>query len=215
MSLNKKFINIKFAYIAIILLWFVAGFDGSWSELLKTNDQKAYGLFEDEKYKEASKLFESSMHKGAALFKGGEFKKAKAIYSTMSTKEARYNLGNSELMLGDYDKAIQAYDLALKIDPNFTFAKENRELAIVRKKMKEVENDGKQGIGDMYDMQPDEIVYDNNEGKGEDDERSTQKEIKGNTANWLDRIETSPKAFLKNKFSYQYQMKEVPGVIPN
>ena len=205
-------VEMKFIYLAIVLLWYGLVFDGSWSELLETNNQKAYALFEQKSYGKAAETFEDSMYKGASFFKDGAFKKAKAIYATMTTKEARYNLGNSELMLGEYDKAIEAYTLALKIDPSFTWAKENKDLAIARKKMKEVENDGKQGIGDMYDMQPDEIVYDNTEGKGEDDERSAQKAIKGNNANWLDRIQTSPKAFLKNKFSYQYQMKEATDV---
>ena len=202
-------VEMKFVYLGIAVLWYGLVFDGSWSELLKTNDQKAYALFEKKEYGKAAEIFEDSMSKGASFFKDGAFKKAKAVYGTMSTKEARYNLGNSELMLGQYDKAIEAYTLALKIDPNFTWAKENKALAIERKRLKEVENDGKQGIGDMYDMQPDEVVYDNTENKGEDDERSAQKEIKGNNAQWLDRIQTSPQGFLKNKFSYQYQMKEV------
>ena len=203
-------VKMRFIYVGIVVLWFAFVFDGSWSELLRTNDQKAYQLFEDKKYKEASEVFDDSMHKGAAFFKDGAFKKAKSVYATMTTKEARYNLGNAELMLGAYDKAIVAYDLALKIDPTFRWAKENKALALARKKMKEVENDGKQGVGELG---ADKIVYDNKENKGVDAKDEGSKEVEQkNNANWLDRIETSPKAFLKNKFSYQYQMKEATDV---
>jgi len=203
--LNFLNIQMKFVYLGIVLLWYVFIFDGSWSEFLKTNDQKAYALFENKEYNKASAVFENSMYKGASYFKDGEFKKAKAMYGTMSTRDARYNLGNSELMLGEYDKAIVAYDLALKIDPNFTWAKENKALALVRKKMKEVENDGEHGVGKLG---ADKIVFDNTENKGVDvQEEATQEVAQPNNANWLDRIQTSPSAFLKNKFSYQYQMK--------
>lgn len=203
-------VEMKFVYLAIVLLWYGLVFDGSWSELLQTNDQKAYALFEQKEYREAAKTFEDSMYKGASFFKDAAFKKAKAIYATMTSKEARYNLGNAELMLGDYDKAIEAYTLALKIDPNFKWAKENKALAIARKKMKEVENDGQQGVGKLG---ADEIVYDNTENKGVDvKDEGSQERSKSDNANWLDRIQTSPKAFLKNKFSYQYQMKEAKDV---
>jgi len=199
-------VEMKFVYLGIAVLWYGLVFDGSWSELLKTNDQKAYALFEQKEYGKAAEIFEDSMSKGASFFKDGAFKKAKAVYGTMSTKEARYNLGNSELMLGQYDKAIEAYTLALKIDPNFIWAKENKALALARKKMKEVENDGKQGVGKLG---ADKIVFDNTENKGVDVKVEGAKEEKqNNNANWLDRIQTSPQGFLKNKFSYQYQMKE-------
>ena len=199
-------VEMKFVYLGIAVLWYGLVFDGSWSELLKTNDQKAYALFEQKEYGKAAEIFEESMSKGASFFKDGAFKKAKAVYGTMTTKEARYNLGNSELMLGQYDKAIEAYTLALKIDPNFIWAKENKALALARKKMKEVENDGKQGVGKLG---ADKIVFDNTENKGVDVKVEGAKEEKqNNNANWLDRIQTSPQGFLKNKFSYQYQMKE-------
>ena len=203
-------IEMKYVYLAIAALWYFFVFDGSWSELWKTNDQKGYELFEQKHYTQAAEVFEDTMFKGTSFFKAGEFKKAKAVYAVMTSKEGRYNLGNTEMMLGKYDKAIEAYDLALKIDPNFTLAKENRELALIRKKMKEVENDGEQGVGELG---ADKIVYDNKENKGVDVVEEGSKEVKRqDNVNWLDRIETSPKAFLKNKFSYQYQMKESKDV---
>jgi len=191
-----------------VLVWLVFFYKGTWSQLFSTPDQQGYRYYKEKEYDKASKSFENPSFRAASYFKDGEFKKAKAIYMTRSSKESKYNLGNAEMMLGKYDKAIESYEIALKIDPYFLLAKENMSLAMARKKMNEVENDGKQGIGDMYDMQPDEIVYDNNENKGEDDDRSGQKEIKGNNTQWLDRIQTSPKVFLKNKFSYQYQIKD-------
>ena len=195
-----------YAALIIVLAWGLFFFKGSWSELWITNDQKGYQLFKSEKYLEAANVFEDSSFKGASFYKAGEFKKAKAVYLLDSSKEGRYSLGNSHMMLGKYKEAIEAYEIALKIDPGFTWAKENMKLAIVRQKMLDVENDGEEGVGELG---ADEIVYDNTENKGEDvtEERSGETSESRN-ANWLDRIQTGPQDFLKHKFSYQYGMQK-------
>ncbi len=79
--------------------------------------------------------------------------------------------------------------------------------------MKEVENDGEQGVGELG---ADKIVYDNKEDKGvEVTEEGAKENSEQKNTNWLDRIQTSPKAFLKNKFSYQYQMQKSKIVSKN
>ena len=189
----------------LVLVWVLFFYKGSWSQLFSTADQQGYNHYQEKAYDKAAKSFEDTDFKSASYFKDGEFKKAKVLYMNSSTKESKYNLGNAEMMLGKYDKAIEAYDVALKIDPSFKWAKENKQLALARKKMNEVENDGEQGVGKLG---ADKIVYDNKEDKGVEvtEEGSTESSEQKN-ANWLDRIQTSPKAFLKNKFSYQYQMQ--------
>ncbi len=195
-----------YAALIIMLVWGLFFFRGSWSELWITNDQKGYQLFQSEKYLEAANVFEDSSFKGASFYKAGEFKKAKAVYMLDSSKEGRYNLGNSHIMLGKYKEAIEAYEIALKIDPDFTWAKENMKLAIARQKMLDVENDGEQGVGELG---ADEIVYDNKENKGQDVTEETSGETsESRNANWLDRIQTGPQDFLKHKFSYQYGMQK-------
>lgn len=195
-----------YAALIIVLIWGLFFFRGNWSELWITNDQKGYRLFSTQKYLDAAAIFENQLFKGASFYKAGEFKKAKAIYRTNSSKEGRYNLGNSYVMLGKYQEAIEAYDLALKIDPNFTWAKENRSLAEARQKMMDVDNDGEQGVGKLG---ADEIVYDNKENKGQDvTEENSGETSESKSANWLDRIQTGPQDFLKHKFAYQYGMQK-------
>jgi Ca-activated chloride channel family protein len=156
-------------------------------------------------YLKASKNFEDLSFKGASFYRAGEFKAAKALYQNLSNKEGKFNLGNANVMLGLYDPAIEAYELALKIDPNFKEAKENLIVAKARKVLKEPENDGEQGVGELG---ADEIVYDNKEGKGVDDDSSAQKEAASGNPNWLYRLQTGPKDYLKNKFRYQYEMQD-------
>jgi len=195
-------------YLAIILvlLWALFFFNGTWRELWMTNDQKGYKHFKSKQYSEAASLFDNTLFKGASYYKAGEFKKSKAIYVTNSTKEGRYNLGNSQMMLGKYKESIEAYEIALKIDPDFTWAKENMALAKARQAMLDVENDGEQGVGALG---ADEIVYDNTENKGQDvTEEGSGESTDSTNTNWLDRIQTGPQDFLKHKFSYQYGMRK-------
>jgi len=196
---------LPFSLIAIgSFVWLIFFYDGVWNRLLLSADQKAYGQYQDKEYMKAAKNFENTSFKGAALYREGAFKEAKMIYQNLSDKVGKYNLGNANVMLGLYDPAIEAYELALKIDPNFKEAKDNLRVAKARKILKEPENDGEQGVGELG---ADEIVFDNKEGKGVDDDSSAQEAIESGNPNWLDRLQTGPKDFLKNKFRYQYEIQ--------
>ena len=108
-------------------------------------------------------------------------------------------------MIGEYDSAIEAYTIALEIDPDFQEAKENLKVAKARKILKAPENDGEQGTGELG---ADKIVFDNVENKGVDDEQSAAQDQGTGNPNWLDKIETSPQEFLQNKFRYQYETEK-------
>jgi len=206
----KNHLSLMPFYIVLILslAWIFFFYKGGLNRLFITSDQLGYHQFEKKNYVKAGETFENLSFKGASYYRDAAFEKAKSVYQNLSSKEGKYNLGNTFVMLGDYDSAIKSYEVALQIDPNFKKAQDNLVVAKARKILKEPENDGESGIGDQYDMQPDEIVYDNNEGKGQDDERSAQKDTEAGNANWLDRLQTGPKDFLKNKFRYQYEMQD-------
>lgn len=187
------------------VVWIIFFNEHGLGRLFITSDQLGYKQYREKHYDLAAQSFENLSFKGAAYYRNAEFEKAKSVYQNLTTKEDTYDLGNVFVMLGEYDNAIKSYERALKIDPDFKEAKENLELAKARKMLKEPVNDGQQGVGAMG---ADEIVYDNTEGKGVDDDRSAQRDMANGNPNWLDRLQTGPKDFLKNKFRYQYQMQE-------
>ena len=187
------------------LLWLLFLYEGSWNRLLVTPDQLGYKHYQKKEYLKAAEVFENSSFKAASFFRAGEFKKAKAVYQNSTTKVDTYNLGNAFVMLGEYDNAIKSYERALKIDPHFKEAQENLAVAKARKILKEPENDGEQGVGELG---ADEIVFDNKAGKGVDDDKSATQEATSQNPNWLDRLQTGPKDFLKNKFRFQYERQE-------
>jgi len=185
------------------LLYLLMGFDGEWDELFMTPDQKGYRHFKHGEYKEAAKAFEDPMFKGVALYKAGEFKKAQMVLSVMTSKEGRFDYGNALFMGGAYDKAIEAYGLALRIDPEFLEAKENLDLAKARKAEIDKHRDNDEGTGGK--LAADEILFDNKDDRGQEIVEEGTRERSVGEAKWLDRLQTSPGMFLKNKFAYQYQ----------
>lgn len=197
-------------YITLLLslVWLVFIYNDGPGRLFVTSDQLAYHHYEKKSYSKAAQTFENLSYKGASYYREASFKKAQSVYQNLSSRENTYNLGNVFVMLGDYDNAIKTYERALKIDPNFKEAQDNLVVAKARKILKEPENDGTTGIGEHMDMRPDEILYDNTEGKGVDDDKNAQKDIESGNPEWLDRLQTGPKDFLKNKFRYQYEMQE-------
>ena len=206
-ALLKKHISLLPFGITLILsmVWLFFVYDKGLDRLFITADQSGYHQYKKQNYLDAAKDFENISFKGASYFRAAEFKNAVSVYQNLSSKEDTYNLGNAYVMLGEYDNAIETYKRALEIDPDFKEAQENLDVAKARKILKEPENDGQQGVGALG---ADEIVYDNTEGKGVDDDTSAQKDTQSGNPNWLDRLQTGPKDFLKNKFSYQYRMGE-------
>lgn len=194
--------------VLLTLLYLLFGYKGEWRYLLVTPDQQGYASFQKGEYEEAVKAFEDAMYKGLSYYRDGEFKKAQMVLSSLSSKEGRYNYANALFMGGNYEKAIASYALALSIDPDFIQAKENMELAKVRKHEMDKNRDNDEGTGGK--LAADEIVFDNINNRGQEIQEEGEKETEQTQVQWLDRLQTSPANFLKNKFSYQYQMQRSP-----
>ena len=203
----KKNLSIMPFWVTLLvsLIWLIFFYEDGVHRLFLTSDQLGYKQYEKQDYTHAANSFDNLSYKGASYYRNAEFKKARAIYQNLSTKEDTYNFGNAFVMLGEYDNAIETYERALKIDPNFKEAQDNLIMAKARKVLKEPENDGEQGVGELG---ADEIRFDNIENKGVDDDQSAQKDTEKGNPNWLDRLQTGPKDFLKNKFRYQYEIQE-------
>lgn len=197
---NKLFL-IPVLVFFIETYWYFAHYQGSFKRLWISADQQAFKLYQEGQYLQAAQTFEDAAFKGSAFYKAGEFKKAVAMYSTLSDAAARFNLANAYLMLGKYKDAISFYDLALKIQPDFIQATENKAIAEQRLAKIEAQKNNDEGTGGQ--LGADEIVYDNKAGHGQD---VVEQGESGNSkvTHWLDRLQTGPKDFLQHKFAYQY-----------
>lgn len=194
--------------IVLILLWYIFSYKGEFKNLWINPDREASILLKQGDIEEALDTYENKLSVGAIYFQQGEFKKALSVYESLGSKEAFYNRGNTLVMLGKYKEAIEAYKLALEVDPKYKEAKENMLLAKNRQAILDKAKDegNKEGTGGK--LRADKIVFDNKNNQGEsiEDNGAVSKNEAG--AAWLDRLETSPAKFLEAKFSYQLQTQE-------
>lgn len=178
----------------------------SWNNLWFTDDQLAFGRYQNQQYAEAAELFHDPIWKGTAWFRTGEFEKADKAFAEVETPQAEYNRGNCLIMLGQYDDAIQRFDRALELKPNWEEAKNNRKIAVLRRDRTKREG------GDLGDQKlgADEIRFDKNKKSGGQDTKVESNRLSSQEmqALWLRRVQTKPADFLKSKFAYQQSLGE-------
>ncbi len=89
-----------------------------WNDLWQTQDQQAQQEFENQAYKKAAEKFEDLNWKAAAQYKAGEYVQAVETLQTTDTADGLYNKANALAKSGQLDAALEAYQQALKLNPN-------------------------------------------------------------------------------------------------
>ncbi|MEM9365498.1 MAG: tetratricopeptide repeat protein [Planctomycetota bacterium] len=191
--------------IAGLIAWFRAG-DDFWA----SSDLRGQRLMDAGDFADASDVFRDPRRRGMAQYRAGEFKEAAAIFGLMNDDDSQFNLGNSLVMQGQYDQAVEIYDRILERDPGRKDVMINRTVATGRGER--VRDEGGQMTDGM--LGADEIVYDakasSNPGSKEVEEKSntsglSDQEMRGM---WLRQVQTTPGDFLRAKFAYQNAVRD-------
>ena len=182
----------------------------SWVGLWWTPDQQGQRLARDGEFAEAAQTFADPFRQGVAWYRAGEFEKAIAAFTRVSSAESHYNQGNAWVLLGKYDTAIESYEQALKLRPDWQQARENRDLAAARGER--VKSEG----GDLGDQKigADEVVFDKNKQQsGQDTEVAGDQAVTDASVQsiWLRQVQTKPADFLKAKFRFQHAQQTAGG----
>lgn len=178
-----------------------------WADLWFTPDQQGQRLMDKGQYRKAADKFTMPERIGAALFLAGDFEKAAAVLGRSQSAEAHYNRGNANIMLGEYDAAIAAYQNALAKRPDWAEAEQNLAIAKLRKQALAPPDDDFGGTGGM--LEADEIVFDQsgrvNNSSSEQVLDATDQQLGEDAmrAMWLRKVETRPADFLAARFNYQ------------
>jgi Ca-activated chloride channel family protein len=182
----------------------------TWWSLWFTPDQQGQRLMNRGDFEAAAETFRDPMRQGVAWFRAGEFEKAEQAFAPLGTADAEFNRGNCLIMRGKYEQAVERFDRALELKPEFEEARINRDIAIARAKL--VERKG----GDMgqQEIGADEIVFDKNKKPGGQDTEAEGSQPLSDSemqALWLRRVQTKPADFLKAKFAYQLSAGDQEG----
>lgn len=186
--------------------WMAGSFAGMWV----TPEQQWQRHVAAERFTEAAKSVSDPLRKGAALYLGGYFREAAAVFVTIPTEQGGFNAGNSYMLLGNYDQAIASYEQALELRPDWNEARENLELARLRKERMAPPEDDYGGTGGK--LGADEIVLgDRKPGPSSqtvDEDLAAPLSAMEQQALWLRKVQTKPADFLRLKFSYQLMEAE-------
>ncbi|MDH4021379.1 MAG: tetratricopeptide repeat protein [Xanthomonadales bacterium] len=206
--------NIRF-YILILLLVQASSVSAfEWADLWFTPGQQGQRLMDMGQYQQAAEKFKTPEQIGAALFMAGDFKTAASVLGRSSSAAAHYNRGNANIMLGQYDAAIDAYQKALSKRPGWLEAEQNLQVAIARKEALAPPDDDYGGTGG--ELAADEFVFDQtgrvNKSSSEQviDAAEQQQGEDAMRAMWLRKVETRPADFLAVRFNYQLATREEP-----
>lgn len=113
------------------------------TNLFKNQEQRALDAYQQGDYEQAASNANTKQLKGAALYKQGSYDAAIEQFSQDSSATGFYNTGNALAKAGKLDEALSAYNQALKLDPDFTEAKDNQALVEQLKQQEEQQEKNK------------------------------------------------------------------------
>ena len=189
----------------------------TWDNLWLTQNQQAQRLMDKHQFAEAAEGFEDSAWRATAAYRSGKYDNAAAGYQALDTDEGYYNQGNALAHMGQYEKALKAYDHALRLNSKHEDAQYNRKLVeelIKKDKQKQSkENKDKQDQDKQnQDKQnQDKQNQDKQSQKKQNQKKQNQKKKKANISTaesekqrakeqWLRLIPDDPGGLMRQKF---------------
>jgi len=100
----------------------------NFSDAFKSPNQQGYQAWSDQNYKAAEALFEDSQWRASALYRLGKYAEAAPLFAKDKSANGFYNQGNAFAKSSQLKQAKQAYEKALKKQPNFAAAQKNLKL---------------------------------------------------------------------------------------
>ncbi|WP_299475764.1 VWA domain-containing protein [uncultured Roseibium sp.] len=176
-----------------------------WRDWFLTPDQQGRLAFENKDYQRAANLFEDPMWKAYALDRIGRYEDSAEIYAWQNSADAAIGEGVALIKSRSYRAAIDAFAKAVERDPDNAAAQHNLKLA--QYILNYIETTREQSdTGEDSGIGADDVVYDNEAGRGADSEQSaaTAAETAPESAEqWMRTVDTQTGAFLKTRFALE------------
>lgn len=158
-----------------LLFYFPETHAASWQDLWQTRQQQAVQHYQQQQYDDAQQKFTDPLWQGNAAYRNGNYQQAEQAFSQAAnhtgSADAFHNLGNALAKQQRYQEALQAYDEALKKQPQRPETQQNRQLMEKLLQQQEQQNDSDQ---QQSDDNAEQQKQQNNEQS--DDQQSQQQE---------------------------------------
>ncbi|MGR6874377.1 VWA domain-containing protein [Pseudomonas sp. HK3] len=139
-------------------------------DVLLNGDQQGKKYFEQDPAK-AAEHFNNPKWKASSLYKAGDYQGALDIWQQFDDPQSLYNQGNALAQLQKIDKAIAAYDAALKQQPDLEDALANKKIL---EQLKQNQENNEQQNQDGSDSQENPSDQNQESGEQSDQEQSQQ-----------------------------------------
>jgi Ca-activated chloride channel homolog len=191
------------ALVALPLGLYSGHSEAAWINWWLTGDQQGQLAFDRQDYVQAAQQFEEPLRRGLASYYAGDYVAAStALRQAPATPESLLWLGNSYAQQKSWQQAIDSYDQALSLRPDWEMAQANRaKIAEIIMQLRKKERDKEASQEEQEGIDPDEIKDDLKKGEG-----VNQQDIQpGDTANpqleqWYDNVQLSPAGLLRNLY---------------
>lgn len=88
----------------------------------------AHRLFEQQRFAEAAEIYTDPAWKGVALYNSSQWWRAAEAFVRADDYKSMHNLGNTYVKMGYYALALEAYQMSLSKQPDFTDAQVNADI---------------------------------------------------------------------------------------
>ncbi len=170
-----------------------------WQDLWQSKDQQALQAYKNKDFARAAEQFKSPEWKAVAQYKAGDYEKALENLKNSKAVSSAYNQGNTLAKAGQLEEAIKAYDKALKLNPDDSDAKFNKDL--VEKELEKQQQEQKQDQKKDDKQQSKDDTKKNQDGDKKDSENSEK-------SNEQQKSEEKPEQKPEQKQSDQQQSEE-------
>ncbi|HAT1577338.1 TPA: VWA domain-containing protein [Raoultella ornithinolytica] len=193
-----------FCFACVVpLLFFSAHSEAAWLDAWVNPDVQGQHQFDKGEYQQAAEHFRDPLWQGIAWYHAGNFAAAAGAFRRApQTAETLLWTGNALAQQKQWQAALNTYDQALSLRPDWKMALDNRErIANIIMQLRQKEREREQEQGDDMDDGPDKIVQDLKKGQG-----VRQKDIGAidSTApqlnQWYDNLQVSPSGLLESLY---------------
>ncbi|MFA1237183.1 tetratricopeptide repeat protein [Serratia odorifera] len=192
--------------IVLLPLFYLPYGQAAWRDAWISPDMQGQLAFRQGHYQRAAEHFQQPLWQGIAYYRAGDFTAAaSAFHQATPTAETLLWLGNSYAQQKQWQQAINSYDRALSLQPDWQIARHNRaEIAKIIMKLRQQERERQSAQGKQQDYKPDEIKHDLDKDQG-----VNQLDIQPIASSspqveqWFDNLEMSPSGLLENLYRNQ------------
>ncbi len=163
--------------------------------------------FNHKNFPEAAGLFTRADWRGVAAYEAGKYDEAAADFARLDDAVGYFNRGNALMRARKYRQAIDAYEEAVRLQPDWQEAEENLQLAAYTADYIERSREDSD-TGDESELGADGYEFDNENEGGRDMVVTKQQTLALESAQkWMRTVDTETRDFLRSRFQLQAAME--------